>query len=253
MKPPRHRDIERARKRFTLLALAAAITLTVAGLVLAGCGGSSSLIPTTSSTAAASSSTGSSKAYSSSTSTAAGAVTNRPHGANTVAGHSTGSPAATNDTVTRGTVVHRPKHGTGGAAVNDDNPATKASRADSGKGTAVSQVNPCALVPKADAESIIGAPLDVPRVAPLGPTCIYQPRGAKNSITLSVEAINFSQIKPHMRKVTQVQVRGHAGYCGEYGQPMTFVPLPNGEVLNVTAPCSVGALLAAEAISRLTA
>ena len=236
-------------------AVSYALLLSLAALLVAACGGSSSLMGKSSSTASGNVSPGQSQASETSrgssisrngTSSAERSGTSWHH-----ASRSTRVSSARDD-VTRGVVIHKPVAGTGGATINDDNPKQTASRADSGNATST-QTNPCTLVSQADAEALIGGPIAAPREAPLGPTCIYQPVHGKNSITLSVESINFSKIKPHMRKVTQFTVRGHAGYCGRYGQTMTFVPLAGGRVLNITAPCSVGTPLAERAIARLTA
>ena len=86
--------------------------------------------------------------------------------------------------------------------------------------------------------------------APLGPTCIYQPIGAKNLVTLTLESIDFATVRPHIRNLTQFDVSGRTAYCGTYGQPMTFVPLARGRVLNVTAPCAIGIRFAAKALPR---
>ena len=44
-----------------------------------------------------------------------------------------------------------------------------------------------------------------------------------------------------------------AGFCGQLGTQMLFMPLPSGEVLNITAPCSVAQRFASVALSRLAA
>ena len=231
---------EHARRPLKV-ALRYALLLSVAALLVSACGGSSSLLSKSSSTSSGSVSPAASSDRTGDKSGASGHPTNR----------STRVSSA-HDAVTRGTVISKPVAGTGGTTINDDNPKQTASRADSGNQTST-QTNPCTLISKADAEALIGGPIAAPREAPLGPTCIYQPIHGKSSITLSVESINFAKIKPHMRKVTQFTVRGHAGYCGKYGQTMTFVPLAGGKVLNITAPCSVGTPIATRAIARLTA
>jgi hypothetical protein len=151
--------------------------------------------------------------------------------------------------VTTGSITHRPLFGTGGAKHNGDNPG----RADSGRGAVGGQRNPCELVSKAEAQVIIGAPIAPPQEAPLGPTCIYQPLGPKGSVTLAIEAIDFARLKPQIRKTVRLMVAGHTAFCGDYGRPTVFVPLPGGRVLNVTAPCAVGARFGAKALSRLKA
>ncbi len=152
------------------------------------------------------------------------------------------------DVVSDGAITQRPMRGTGGRAINDDNPG----RADSGGGRATGQ-NPCALVPRAEAQAIVGRPIDAPVEAPLGPTCIYRSPGAKTLITLAVESVDFPKIRSQIRNRTRIEVGGRTAYCGDYGQSTMFVPLPGGRVLSITAPCAVGARLAAKALPRLSA
>ena len=52
--------------------------------------------------------------------------------------------------------------------------------------------NPCTLVSRAEAQAILGRPIDTPVDAPLGPTCIYQLVGTRNLVTLTAESIDFS-------------------------------------------------------------
>jgi hypothetical protein len=151
------------------------------------------------------------------------------------------------DKVSEGVTTHRPLHGTGGAEINDDNPGN----ADAGGGTATGQDDPCKLVSRAEAQAILGKPIDAPQEAPLGPTCIYQPVGARTFVTLAVETVDFALIKPRIRHRTRIDVAGHTGYCGVYGQPATLVPLADGKVLNVTASCKIGTLFSVKALSRL--
>jgi hypothetical protein len=151
------------------------------------------------------------------------------------------------DTVTNGVVTHRPMRGTGGATVNDES----SGRADRGVRTAAGQLNPCTLVTQAQAQAILGRPIETPQEAPQGPTCIYQPHGLKDAITLTVESIDFAKIKPQIRHGARVEVRNHPAYCGDYGQPTTLVPLPGGRVLSVTAPCALSTRFAAAALPRL--
>jgi hypothetical protein len=217
---------QRGPRRGPRLWRSGAILLTIAAPLIAGCGGSSSTSTSTSSTAAS----------------AAGVARGVPDGS---ARHTTARIHA--DPVSNGVVVQRPKRGTGGNEVNDDNPGY----ADSGNGSATGQLDPCTLVSKAQAQSIIGHPIETPQEAPLGPTCIYQPVGAKSFVTMTVEAIDFSKLEPDIRDRRQLSIVGHAAYCGDYGQPTTFVPVGRGRVLSITAPCRVGAGFAAIALPRV--
>jgi hypothetical protein len=208
------------------------IQVLAAGLLISACGGSSSTRPATEPGAQNAASEPS----------LAGPKANRD------------TPAKANrDPVTNGVVTHRPFHGTGGGEVNDDNPgnadAPGAGHTDVRRAPGPS--DPCTLVSRAEAQTIVGAPIDKPLEAPLGPTCIYRPASAKNLITLTVESMDVAKITAHIRNRRHLDVSGHAAYCGNYGQPTTFVQLASGRVLTVTAPCAIGVRFAAKALPRL--
>ncbi len=209
--------------------LLCAIGLAAATLLIAACGGSSSTRSDSATTPIVHSAA--------TTSQSAAAGKSVPY-ADTKAGR---------DVVSTGVVTHRPLHGTGGGEINDDNPG----RADTGGHTATGQSDPCTLVSRAEAQAIVGKPIGAPVDAPLGPTCIYRPAGAKSFITVAIESIDFATIKPLIHNRTQSTINGSTAYCGTYGQPTTFVPLSDGRVLDITAPCAVGARFAAEALPRL--
>jgi hypothetical protein len=198
--------------------LLCAIQLLAAGLLIAACGGSS---PTRSATVAAAQ-----KAL----------VAKSAH-----------------DPVSSGVVTHKPFPGTGGGEINDDNPG-HAVAPGSGK-TALRQASgqrdPCTLVSRAEAQSILGRPLATPVEAPLGPTCIYRPVGAKNLITLTVGSVDFARIRAQTRNRRRLDVGGRTAYCGDYGQPTTFVALASGGTLTITAPCAIGIRFATKAVPRL--
>ena len=156
------------------------------------------------------------------------------------------------DLVTHGAIVQRPVPGTGAKEINDDNPGAADSGSEvAGQRPPAGQSNPCTLVSKAEAQAIVGRPMATPQEAPLGPTCIYQPVGAKNFVALAIESTDFTKVMPQVRNRTRVDVRGRTAYCGTYGQPTTFVPLGRGRVLNVTALCPIGIQFAAEALPHL--
>jgi hypothetical protein len=158
-----------------------------------------------------------------------------------------GYAKAHRDAITRGVVTHRPVAGTGGSEINDDNPGN----ADAGRNPAAGRSDPCELVSRAAAQRILGRPVATPQQAPLGPTCIYQPAGAKTFVTVAIEGVGFAALEPHIHRLQQVDVSGRTGYCGVYGQPSLFVPLAGGKVLSVAAPCGTARLFAAMAISKL--
>lgn len=113
-------------------------------------------------------------------------------------------------------------------------------------------LNPCTLVSLREAQSITGGAVAARHEAPLGPTCVYTIRGSR-PITLAVESLNFSQVSRQMSNRRTVVLGGRASYCGHLGPSMLFVPLPAGEVLNVTAPCGVAQQFASLALGRLPA
>ncbi len=215
--------------RHKLRAWLCCITLfALAALLIAACGGSSHASSVVGST------------------TTPDAVGGVPTSA---ASHSPGRShrlSAGRDVVSTGKVIHRPIRGTGGSEINDDNPG----RADSGTGTATGP-NPCDLVSKAQAQAIVGAPVASPQEAPLGPTCIYEARGGKEPITVAVETVDIAKIRPMIHHATRTIFSGHTLYCGDYGRPTTFVPLAHGQVLNVSASCSIGVRFAEKALSQL--
>jgi hypothetical protein len=154
--------------------------------------------------------------------------------------------------ITKGNPVQRPIAGTGGSTANDDNPAGKASRADSGgRPTTRGVPNPCALVTVAQAHALTGKAVAVSE-APLGPTCIYRESGAKAAtVTVAVQRLQFSALKPHIQKLSELTIAGRSAYCGVYGTAVTYVLLPGHRALSISAPCAVGTKFAATALSKL--
>ncbi|HWY18964.1 MAG TPA: hypothetical protein VNY27_09680 [Solirubrobacteraceae bacterium] len=196
----------------------------LAALTIAACGGSSPASSSSSATSAVHGGSGDS--------------------ASSLPGHSHRSTSR--DIVSAGTVTQRPLRGTGGSEANDEN----AGRTGSADGTAGGP-NPCKLVSKAQAQAIVGVPIATPQEAPLGPTCIYQARGGKETITVAVESLEFAKIRSKIHGTMRATMGGHTAYCGDYGRPTTFVPLTQGKVLNVSAPCAIGTRFAEQALRRL--
>jgi hypothetical protein len=237
-----------------------------AGL-LAGCGGSQSHTTSAgaSSTAAAAASNAGDNA------TSAGASTSGPGSARRSGSSSDGRAGSasgdrssvssqtivkSHDRITSGPVTERPASGTGGSSANDDNNPGLADAGGLSKRVgkpAANMVNPCTLVSQAEARTITGEALGAPVEAPLGPTCLYMTPGHKTSITLTLEPINFAQVKAHVRHTQRLDIQGREAYCGNYGRPTVFVPLNGGQMLTVTASCTVGRQFAATALARLKA
>jgi hypothetical protein len=118
--------------------------------------------------------------------------------------------------------------------------------------TGAKRVDPCTLVTRAQAHAILKRPVGQPSEAPQGPTCIYTAKGAKNFITLAVDSLAFSKIKPQslLRNRVQLTVAGRTAFCGEAGGQQLIVPLINGKYLAVAAPCPIAVQFAAIALKR---
>jgi hypothetical protein len=113
--------------------------------------------------------------------------------------------------------------------------------------------NPCKLVSRSEAQSIVGRSIAASIEAPLGPTCIYQLSGSKTQITLQVERLSYAQATHQLSKRSHVNIGDRKALCGSLGTQMLFVPLAGGKVLHVTAPCAVAQRFAALALRRLAA
>ena len=240
------------RHRRPITGLAGAAALSAAALALAGCGGSSST--PTQSTAQVTKSVASqpasrqTPAHSNPDVGSAGSqVTSSKHtapGADNVNPNGAARGKASDERVARGGdhvghagTVQKAHHG---PSTSDDNPV------------AVTSINPCTLVTFAEARTITGGVIGATE-APLGPTCIYKRTNTKSNITLAVELQSFAQVTKHMQRRKSVTIGDRQAYCGTLGSKMLFVPLPSGQVLNVTAPCSVAKQFAALALQRLKA
>lgn len=203
---------------------------------LAGCGGStsSSLSARQTSSGSSTSSSVQSTGAKTSTTTATGAHTStksrvaNTHGAGKAKLHAT---------------VYNPKSkqsgGTGTGTI--------------GKGSTSAQ-DPCSFVTRVEAQTILHAQVQREIEAPLGPTCIIEVRGEKQSITLAVEAIDVPRdIAQMKKKPTQLSIGGRTAYCGTLGSSLLFVELGGGRVLEVVAPCAAAEALAAKALPRIKA
>lgn len=110
---------------------------------------------------------------------------------------------------------------------------------------------PCNLVTRAQASAIVGARLREPLEAPQGPTCIYRSETGRAFVTVAVQTVNFSQLRPQLRQPRQVDLSGRTAYCGQYGQPMLYLPLSRGRVLTIAGECRVARRFAATALRQL--
>jgi hypothetical protein len=132
--------------------------------------------------------------------------------------------------------------------------STPSSSNDDPSNAGVRPINPCGLVTAPEARSITAGGITGVTEAPLGPTCIYHSAKAKSpSITMTVEVMKLAQVTQKLNGKAQFTIKSHPAYCGKLGTQMLFVPLTNGQVLNVVAPCSVARQFAAVALGRLAA
>lgn len=168
--------------------------------------------------------------------TSAGSAGTPPHSPT----HTASGTQAKQPDVSRGRTVQK-GHSTPALSGDDHHPIT------------ASGPNPCRLVRLGEAKAITGGAIAASTEAPLGPTCVYKLTGSKANITLDVEAASVSRATSHMTGRQQVTVHGRRGYCGTLGTSMLYVPLGNGQILHVTAPCMVAQRFAALALGRLAA
>lgn len=114
-------------------------------------------------------------------------------------------------------------------------------------------LNPCTLVTRGEAQTILGKPVGNPVDARQGPTCIYSVQGAKAPVTLAIQALHFSTVKPQAQLQDRVSltIAGHRAYCGVAGTPTLIVPLSGGRFLSVVAPCPIAASFATKALGRI--
>jgi hypothetical protein len=128
------------------------------------------------------------------------------------------------------------------ANINDDN-----------TGATTHELNPCSLVTLPQAQSFTGTAISSRFEAPQGPTCIYRPATAGNEITLAVESVASAQVTDHLSQRQKLTVAGRTAYCGKLGRQLLVVPLASGQMLSISAPCSVARQFAAAALVHLAA
>jgi hypothetical protein len=116
----------------------------------------------------------------------------------------------------------------------------------------IHQLNPCTLVSAAKASAVTGYPIARTIEAPLGPTCIYVPRGAGRELTLSITPAAQS-LRPRLQSVSTVRIAGHVATCGSLGGQIMLVPLSGHLLLTIDAPCAAAASIAKQTLARLDA
>jgi len=114
-----------------------------------------------------------------------------------------------------------------------------------------SSFTPCGLVSRAQAQEILGGPIEEPLEAAQGPTCIYRSDDGKSFVTLAVQEADFSQLKRLLRSRQAIDVATRTAYCGNHGQPMLYLPVRDGRVLSVAGQCATARRFAARALTQL--
>lgn len=118
-------------------------------------------------------------------------------------------------------------------------------------GEATAQADPCGLVSKGEAATILGGSVRT-SLGRQGPTCIYAPEGSGPQMTLVVERSSLPGLKRNASEATPMQVGGTSGWCLRYGSTSVVASLPDGNVLHVTGPCALAARFAAQALGQLS-
>jgi hypothetical protein len=111
--------------------------------------------------------------------------------------------------------------------------------------------NPCALVTKAQAQTILGTRLLDPVVAPQGPTCIFRDRSGQSFATISLQPVGIDRLRRQTHRLKAVAVADRTAYCGVNGTPVLYVPVSGGRTLSVTAQCAIAVRFARRAVPRL--
>jgi Protein of unknown function (DUF3558) len=112
---------------------------------------------------------------------------------------------------------------------------------------------PCNLVTQAQARAVFGASVQAPVEAPQGPTCIYRTEKGDRFIAIAVQSLDIDDLKRSLQQRRTVDVSGHRAFCGQYGQPMLYLPLVRDRVLSVSGRCDLAKRFAAKAVRELQA
>jgi Protein of unknown function (DUF3558) len=134
---------------------------------------------------------------------------------------------------------------------NSESATPPGAAAGSETGTAAAEANPCGLVSKGEAATILGGSVRT-SLGRQGPTCIYAPEGSGPQMTLVVEQTSLPGLKRNAAQATPMQVGGTSGWCLRYGSTSVVASLPDGSVLHVTGPCALAARFAAQALGQLS-
>ncbi len=228
------------------------LTVAAAALALAGCGGSSpqqASVASSSGSAAAPAASAQASAGQSSSSVITGTSGSKSKSSGTSGSAAAGSGAG------KGSSQAKTGAKTQLRAVDVvSKPSSHKARGgpDEPEMPAITAPNPCRLVSRTEASTILGATV-VQTEAPLGPTCIMKVGQQKQVVTLAVEAVSVKTQLKNMHEVETATVGGHQTYCGKLGSPQLYLRLSGGKAIAVSAPCAAARALAATALSHLKA
>ena len=231
------------------------LTVAAAALALAGCGGSSpqqASVASSSGSAAAPAASAQASAGQSSSSVIAGTSGSKSKSSDssgTSGSAAAGSGAGTSGSQAKGSGKNQLR-----AIDVVSKPSSHKARGgpDEPQVPAITAPNPCRLVSRTEASTILGATV-VQTEAPLGPTCIMKVGQQKQVVTLAVEAVSVKTQLKNMHEVETATVGGHQTYCGKLGSPQLYLRLSGGKAIAVSAPCAAARALAATALSHLKA
>jgi len=115
--------------------------------------------------------------------------------------------------------------------------------------TGAKPIPPCWLVPKKQAEGILGKGVSVTE-RPLGPTCVYN--GSGREVDVAITKAPLSSLKASAKSAESITIAGRRGYCLR-SQTSTSVAIGvgNGRVLQITGACQAAVRFAAVAIPRV--
>jgi hypothetical protein len=107
------------------------------------------------------------------------------------------------------------------------------------------------LVSKGNAEAALGFSLQKPKVAPLGPTCLYSSASGAIAATVAIENTPLQSLRAMMKNPEVSSAHGHQLICGMLGQTTLITQLSSGSVLVIATPCAPAQKMAAEALASL--
>ncbi len=126
----------------------------------------------------------------------------------------------------------------------------QASKAGTEPSAMAAPAQPCRLVSRSEAASILEETVSVSEGLQ-GPSCIYASRDSTQQVAIVVESAPLSTLRKRPDRSSRVEVAGRSGWCLRHGSSSVEVPLSDGRVLDVSGPCAAAARFAALALDRV--